>query len=71
MRGRVLGLQALTIGSAPVGAFALSLSVAQLGAPLAVTLNAALCAAAVALVAWRSRLVAASDADRPPESRPH
>jgi MFS family permease len=57
MRGRVLGLQALTIGSAPLGALQLSLVVERLGAPLAVALNAACCGVAVSLVTWRSRLI--------------
>jgi predicted MFS family arabinose efflux permease len=56
MRGRVLGLQALTIGSAPFGALELSALVAHVGAAPAVALNAAVCAAAVALVGWRSGL---------------
>jgi MFS family permease len=58
MRGRVLGLQVLTIGGAPLGALALSLLVERLGVPLAVALNAVTCAVLVALVAWRSQLTA-------------
>ena len=57
MRGRILGLQALTIGSAPLGAFELSRLVEGLGAPLAVAINAAVCTAAVAAVSWRSGLL--------------
>jgi MFS family permease len=57
MRGRILGLQALTIGSAPLGAFELSRLVEGLGAPLAVAINAAVCTVAVAAVSWRSGLL--------------
>ena len=63
MRGRILGLQALTIGSAPLGAFELSLLVERFGAPLAVALNAAVCTAAVAAVSWRSGLLRPAPGD--------
>ncbi|MGH2353886.1 MAG: MFS transporter, partial [Chloroflexota bacterium] len=56
MRGRAMGLLALTIGSAPLGALETGLLVERLGAPLAVGLNATLCGLLVASVAWRARL---------------
>lgn len=49
MRGRAMGLLALAIGSAPLGALEIGLLVNWLGAPAAVGLNAGLC---VLLVAW-------------------
>ncbi|MBI3972998.1 MAG: MFS transporter [Chloroflexi bacterium] len=57
MRGRAMGLQALTIGSAPLGALEVSLLVERLGAPLAVGVNAAVCGALITLVALRSRFL--------------
>jgi MFS family permease len=66
MRGRILGLQALTIGSAPLGAFELSLLVEHFGAPLAVAFNAAVCTAAVAAVSWRSGLLRPAPGDAAP-----
>ncbi|HEX2184245.1 MAG TPA: MFS transporter [Chloroflexota bacterium] len=56
MRGRVMGLLAMAIGSAPLGALELGLLVERLGAPLAVAVNATLCGLLVALVAWRTGL---------------
>jgi MFS family permease len=54
MRGRVMGLLAMAIGSAPIGALETGLLVERLGAPRAVGLNALLCAVLVSLVAWRA-----------------
>jgi MFS family permease len=57
MRGRAMGLLAMAIGSAPLGALEMGLLVERLGAPLAVALNAALCGVVVVAVAWRNGLL--------------
>ncbi|MGH2351731.1 MAG: MFS transporter [Chloroflexota bacterium] len=56
MRGRAMGLLAMAIGSAPLGALETGILVERLGAPLAVGVNATLCGALVAGVALRVRL---------------
>jgi hypothetical protein len=57
MRGRVMGLLAFAIGSAPLGALEQSILVERLGAPFTVALNAILCGVLVAWIGWRSRLL--------------
>jgi MFS family permease len=54
MRGRAMGLLAMAIGSAPIGALVTGLLVERFGAPLALALNGALCGVLVAIVAWRA-----------------
>jgi predicted MFS family arabinose efflux permease len=54
MRGRAMGLLAMAIGSAPIGAFVTGLMVERFGAPLALAVNGALCGVLVAAVAWRA-----------------
>ncbi|HEX2324893.1 MAG TPA: MFS transporter [Chloroflexota bacterium] len=54
MRGRAMGLLAMAIGSAPIGAFLTGLMVERFGAPLALAVNGALCGVLVAAVAWRA-----------------
>lgn len=58
MRGRAMGLLALCIGSAPLGALEIGFMVEKFGAPLAVGVNAGLCALLVAWVGLRSGLFA-------------
>lgn len=57
MRGRVMGLLACAIGSAPFGSFELGLLIDRWGAPLAVAVNCVLCGVLVATVAVRARLL--------------
>jgi MFS family permease len=58
MRGRAMGLVALAIGSAPLGALEIGALVEWLGAPAAVALNTGLCGLLVAAVGWRTGLLA-------------
>ena len=54
MRGRVMAFYAFVfVGMAPFGAFQAGLLAEHVGAPTAVALGAAVCLAAVGLVAWR------------------
>ena len=53
LRGRAMGALTLAIGSTPFGSLEIGAASVALGAPLAVALNAGLCAALVALVALR------------------
>jgi MFS family permease len=54
MRGRAMAFYAFVfVGMAPFGAFQAGLLAEHMGAPAAVALGAAVCLAAVALVAWR------------------
>ena len=53
LRGRALGALTLAIGSTPFGSLEVGAVAVALGAPLAVALNAGLCAVLVALVAVR------------------
>jgi MFS family permease len=57
MRGRAMGLLAMAIGSAPLGALETGILVDRLGAPVAVAVNAALCGVLILLVARRSGLL--------------
>ena len=54
LRGRAMGLLTLAIGSAPLGAIEMGAMAERWGTPLAIGVNALLCAVAVAAVAWRS-----------------
>ncbi len=56
MRGRAMGLLAMAIGSAPLGALETGLLVELIGAPMAVAANAGVCGLLVFWVAWRARL---------------
>jgi MFS family permease len=58
MRGRAMGLLALAIGSAPLGAFEMGLVVERFGAPAAVGVNAAVCGAIVAWLWWHAATAA-------------
>jgi len=54
MRGRVMAFYAFVfVGMAPFGAFQAGLLADHVGTPTAVALGAAVCLAAVVLVAWR------------------
>ncbi len=53
-----MGLVALAIGSAPLGALEIGALVEWLGAPAAVAINAAVCGILVAAMGWRAGLVA-------------
>jgi MFS family permease len=53
LRGRAMGALTLAIGSTPLGSLEIGAASVALGAPLAVALNAGMCAVLVALVALR------------------
>jgi len=53
LRGRAMGALTLAIGSAPIGAIEIGLAALVFGAPIAVALNAGLCAVLVAATAAR------------------
>jgi MFS family permease len=53
LRGRAMGALTLAIGSTPIGSLEIGAAAVALGAPIAVAVNAGLCAALVALVAVR------------------
>ena len=53
LRGRAMGALTLAIGSAPIGTLEIGALALVLGAPLAVALNAGLCAALVVGTAVR------------------
>jgi MFS family permease len=53
LRGRAMGALTLAIGSTPLGSLEIGAAGVALGAPLAVSVNAGLCAVLVALVALR------------------
>jgi hypothetical protein len=57
MRGRAMGLLAMAIGSAPLGALETGILVERLGAPAAVAVNAVVCALLILAVARRSGLL--------------
>lgn len=65
MRGRVMGLLACAIGSAPIGALQMGLLIEAVGAPLAVGLNCLVCGVLVALIATRANLFAGRRAAPP------
>ncbi|MAG35571.1 MAG: hypothetical protein CL878_04910 [Dehalococcoidia bacterium] len=54
LRGRAMGLLVLATSSAPLGSLEMGAVAERWGAPLAIGANALLCAACVALIAWRS-----------------
>jgi MFS family permease len=60
LRGRAMGALTLAIGSAPLGTLEIGAAAIVLGAPLAVALNAGVCAVLVCLVALRLPLFRAS-----------
>ena len=53
LRGRAMGALTLAIGSGPIGTLEIGAATILVGVPLAVALNAGLCAVLVCLVAFR------------------